>query len=124
MPQVHEQQYIADPILDSFRKRVTAEIIESLFQCTTITGPSLLSEHIRQIVRNSPACAANFESILFRCQQDGVTVGRRSAFRAGCCLGLLMAEGIPRPNFVDVAFVNLKHQQEQEREAVAVAEPA
>jgi hypothetical protein len=45
-------------------------------------------------------------------------VGRRCAFKMGITLGVLMAEYVPRPNFVDVAFANL--QQEREREAVAV----
>jgi hypothetical protein len=113
-----EPQYSPDAILDSFRKRVTPELVESLFQCVTITGPSPLTEYLRLIVRNSPACQANWELILFRCDQAGVTVGRRCAFKMGITLGVLMAEYVPRPNFVDVAFANL--QQEREREAVAV----
>jgi hypothetical protein len=116
----HENTPEPDAILDSFRKRVTPELVESLFQCCTIMGPSPLTEYLRLIVRNSPAAQANWELILFRSDQAGVTVGRRCAFKMGIVLGILMAEGIPRPNFVDVAYANLRLEREREREAVAV----
>jgi hypothetical protein len=124
MPQCITEE---DVILESFKKRFTPEAIESLFRSTTILGASMgRVEHLRVIVRRSEACDANLDTLLTNAHRLGVTAGRRSIFRMGVVLGMLMAEAIPRSTY-DVATyfngkdrrlnVNADQAQAQEREA-------
>ncbi len=125
MPQCITEE---DCILDSFKKRYTPEAIETLFRSTTILSASMgRVEHLRLIVRRSEACDANIDTLLANAHHLGATVGRRSAFRMGVVLGMLMAEAIPRSTY-DVATyfngrdrrLNVNATQQQEQEAMVV----
>jgi hypothetical protein len=85
-------------ILAEFRKRINPDMLEHLFVSTTLLAPSMgRTNYLRQIVRESMACDEHFNALANYCKQHtGSMFGRRAAFRMGICLGILMAEQIPR----------------------------
>jgi hypothetical protein len=97
MPQLQTPQQPANTILEDLKSRMTPSLLEVLFDTLSLSDPSSLGsvEYLRQTIRASKACEANFNAWGATCDQAGMTIGRRSAFRAGCFLGLLMSQYLP-----------------------------
>ena len=127
--QLIEPGNVQDSILAEFRKRINRDVLESLFESTSLLRPSMgRTNYLRQLVRDSVGCDENFDALTAFCKQHtGAVFSRRASFRMGICLGLLMAEQIPR-SFAPQPRVlrpGKREKQEQEqpqhdREAVAV----
>jgi len=97
MPQLQAPQQPANANIDDLHNRMPAAVLETLFRAINLADPSLgrRVDYLRGIIRESEACNRNYDGLVASLAAAGVTVGRRNAFRAGCCLGLLMSEYLP-----------------------------
>ena len=116
-------------ILAEFRKRMSSDVLESLFEGTSLLHSSMgRTNYMRKLVRDSLGCDEQFNRLAAYCKQHtGAMFGRRAAFRMGVCLGILMCEQMPhsdapkprvlRPGKREKQEIE---QEEHDREAVAV----
>ena len=95
--QLIEQGNVQRAILAEFRTRISPELLERLFASTSLLHPSFgRTNYLRQVVRESRTCDANFDALHESCKEStGEVFGRRAAFRMGIVLGLMMSEQIP-----------------------------
>jgi hypothetical protein len=123
--QLIEPGNVQRAILAEFRTRISPELLERLFASTSLLHPSFgRTNYLRQVVRESRTCDANFDALHESCKQStGAVFGRRAAFRMGVVLGLMMSEQIPHTVMQQAEAVRpgrREKQQEHDREAVAV----
>jgi hypothetical protein len=95
--QLIEPGNVQHSILAEFKKRMSSDVLESLFEGTSLLHSSMgRTNYLRKLVRDSLGCDEQFNKLATHCRQHtGAIFGRRASFRMGVCLGILMCEQMP-----------------------------
>jgi hypothetical protein len=93
MPELIHHRATAANVLSDFKEHYTPAILDRMFiKVDVLNDVYGRAAYLRNVIRQSSACDRSFDRMFTTCAAAGIILGRRSSFRAGVVLGLLIAE--------------------------------